>query len=151
MAVNANNVGIKITDADGNSGKIQGFTSNDRAIIEAIVALVNSYRPYVEEVKNKKDDWALLSQANTFQQPVTLPAQSGELSAIPENQAVTAGVVNEALAELEQQITVSVEGGVTIEMADSEPVDVQPNRIYFYETTTGLLDGITVDDPVELV
>lgn len=147
MAVAVTNAGFKFVDAQGNSGKTQGVNEKDREVIQKIANAVNSHRKYVVLVKEKNADWALLSQANTFQQPVTLPAQSGELSALPENQAVTAKMVSDAIAELEVQAS----NGVTLKMVDSEPGEVENNHIYFYATATGFLDGITVEDPVDLV
>lgn len=150
MATTMTNAGFKFTDAAGNSGKVQGFSSKDRGVIEALVNLVNSYKQYVQAVKDKQADWALLSQANTFLQAVTLPAQDGALADIPDTQALAAKPVKAKVAELEAKIAENDASDVTIKMVDSEPVDaLEPSTLYFYEAA-GLLDGISVADPIEI-
>ena len=144
------NAGFKFTDSDGNAGSLQGFSANDRAVIEKLAKLANNLKKYAQIVKDKQADWALLSQANTFQQAVTLPAQDGALTDIPDTQALAAKPVKAKIAELEGRIAANDASDVSIKMVDADPGDeLEPSTLYFYEAA-GLLDGITVEDPIDV-
>lgn len=148
-ATTVTNAGFKFTDKDGNAGSLQGFSRNDRAVIEKLAKLANNLKQYAQIVKDKQADWALLSQANTFQQAVTLPAQDGALTDIPDTQALAAKPVKAKIAELEGRIAANDASDVSIKMVDADPgEELEPSTLYFYEAA-GLLDGITVEEPID--